>query len=92
MLLWPGNRELRDCESDRCCGDGETSGEGEPAAKDLCGLRQTLRLAQEVGEGLGRGQVLFGKVPEAAEVISPCGPVEGMFRRRLSLGLGQAGP
>lgn len=74
MLLWPGNRDLRDCESERCCGDVETSGESEPAAKDLCGLRQTLPLAQEVGEGLGRGQVLFGKVPEAAEVISPCGP------------------
>ena len=33
------------------------------AGKDLPDLRQTLRLAQEVGKDLGRGEILFRPVP-----------------------------
>ena len=37
------------------------------AAEDLRRLRAAVRLAEEMGEGLGRGQILLGAVPARAE-------------------------
>jgi hypothetical protein len=34
-----------------------------PAAKDMRDLRQAIRVAQEMGKGLGRGALLLAAVP-----------------------------
>nr|WP_244303733.1 hypothetical protein [Acidovorax delafieldii] len=38
-----------------------------PSAKDLPTLRPTLHLAQEVGEGMGRGEVLLRPLPQRTQ-------------------------
>jgi hypothetical protein len=47
----------------RSARDAEDGSQGRPAKQDLRGLRTAVRLAQEMGAGLGRGEVLFGAVP-----------------------------
>jgi len=42
---------------------GEDAQEERPACQALRRLRAPLRLAQEMGEGLGRGALLLGPVP-----------------------------
>ena len=43
--------------------DAEDGAQGRFAKQDLRGLRTAVRLAQEMGARLGRGEVLFGTVP-----------------------------
>jgi hypothetical protein len=40
--------------------------EGRFALKNMRRLRKTVRLAQEMGEGLGCGAILFGSLPQSA--------------------------
>ena len=42
--------------------DAEDGSQGRPAKQDLRGLRTAVRLAQEMGARLGRGEILFGAV------------------------------
>jgi hypothetical protein len=53
-----------------CFSHAETGGESGLAAKNLRRLWQAFRLAEEVGESVGRGQVLLRPLPEGAEVIA----------------------
>jgi hypothetical protein len=50
----------------------EGGAKGGPAGQDVRGVRAVVRLAQELGARLGRGEVLFGTVPggEGEGVIS----------------------
>ena len=52
--------------------DAEDGSQGRSAKQNLRGLRAAVRMAQEMGARLGRGEVLFGTVPgkgRAARVI-----------------------
>jgi hypothetical protein len=40
--------------------------EGRSAVKNLCCVRKTVRLAQEMGKGLGKCSLLFRQVPQSA--------------------------
>ena len=42
--------------------DAEDGAQGGPAGQDVRGVRAGVRLAQEMGARLGRGEVLFGAV------------------------------
>jgi len=44
-------------------GDAEDAPQGRPAAETLRRLRAALRLAEEMGAGLGHGAVLFRPLP-----------------------------
>jgi hypothetical protein len=61
---------LRDCGNGTTLPHAETGGESGFAAEGLRRLRATFLVAQEMGEGVGRGQVLLRPVPEGAEVIA----------------------
>ena len=39
--------------------DAEDGSQGRPAEQDLRGLRAAVRMAQEMGARLGRGEILF---------------------------------
>ena len=43
--------------------DAEDGSQGRFAEQDMRGLRAAVRMAQEMGARLGRGEVLFGAVP-----------------------------
>ena len=43
--------------------DAEDGSQGRSAKQDLRGVRTAVRMAQEMGARLGRGEVLFGAVP-----------------------------
>lgn len=67
------------------CSLGEDAQEERPPQQALLHLRAALRLAQEMGEGLGRGTLLFGSLPRLswicallrpADVSDTPGPVE----------------
>ena len=61
--------------------DAEDGAQGRFAKQDLCGLRTAVRLAQEMGARLGRGEILFGAVPGG----------EGEGRDEGGLGFGFSG-
>ena len=46
----------------------EDAEEGRPAPKDLRHMRQAVYVAQEVGEGVGRGALLLGPVSRPASI------------------------
>jgi hypothetical protein len=50
--------------------DGETGAEGGSADEGVLGLRPAVRVAEEVGEGVGRGAVLLGPVPHRPEAVA----------------------
>ena len=53
----------------RSARDAEDGAQGRFAKQDLRGLRTAVRLAQEMGARLGRGEVLFGAVPGGEGLI-----------------------
>ncbi len=52
--------------STRSRADAERGRQGEFADEDVSGLQAALRLAQEMGAGLGQRDLLLGRVPEEA--------------------------
>ena len=74
--------DLRVDETGRCYLHAETSGESGLAAKSLCRVRAAFRVAKEVGEGVGRGQVLLGPLPEGAKMTA-LPQVNSHLRKRI---------
>jgi hypothetical protein len=47
--------------------DGEAAQEIRSSDQNLRNLRVAIRMAQEVGKGLGRGEILLGSLPQRKE-------------------------
>lgn len=56
--------------------------QAEPAAEDLPRLRAAVRVAQEVGEGLGRGALLLRRLPRTARPRAAAGALTNFSRAR----------
>jgi hypothetical protein len=65
-----------------CFSHAETGGESGLAAKALRRVRAAFCVAEEMGESVGRGQVLLRPLPEGAEVIA-IPQVNSPLRKRI---------
>ena len=52
--------------------DAEDAKKIRPPDEAVCGVRAAFCVAQEMGESVGRGEVLLGWVPPAEARRSPC--------------------
>jgi hypothetical protein len=65
-----------------CFSHAETGGESGLAAKNLRRLWQAFCVAEEMGESVGRGQVLLRPLPEGAKMIA-IAQVNSPLRKRI---------
>ena len=77
---WSGAR------ADPSSAHGPNDPEIRPSRQDLRHLRAAVRVAEEMGQGLGRGALLFGALPAGADGLIRTGEtakIGQIFRPRL---------